>query len=344
MKARSKTRTPARARRDRSTGGAVYVEFLLSFIPLFFLFLGMVQMGLLYACDLAVRHAAVVAARAAMVVMDDDPERYDDDARRTLGGDGLARDTIIRSMVEGLFGASGGGSTPPATDSERVSAIHSAAGMVLLPFSPPANMIWTSPSDENVLRAIGTVPESRALFGVLYNEAGLAVRFPDGPVSREYVEQDDSYPRPDDDGVGSAITVRVTYLFYCGVPLVNRLMCEDLAALLYGVDVSGLAGLAAAVASGSMSIEEYYAAVDAMRARRERLDRWHDRTDELAGTGGEAGVDLLGAMAAFSSIFGGPNPRFVPIQREATMPLQAANYCYRSEGSGEDCWEQEQVM
>lgn len=341
MRSRTKTRTPDRQRRDATTGGAVYVEFLLAFIPLFFLFLGMVQMGLLYAADLAVRHAAVVAARAAMVVIDDDPERYDSDPRRNFEGDGLARDTIIRSMVEGIFGSSSGGSSPPAVDSERYSAIHSAAGMVLLPFSPPANMVWTSPNDENVLSAIGTVPESRALFGVLYNEAGLAVTFPDAPVSREFVREWDA---PDDDGVSTAVTARVTYLFYCGVPLVNRLMCEDLAALLYGVDVGAIAGLAAALASGSMTPDEFYAALDALRAHRDRLDRWRDRTDELAGSGGEIGVDLLGAMAAVSSIFGGPNPRFVPIQREATMPLQAANYCYRSEGSGDGCWEQESEM
>jgi hypothetical protein len=338
----AKTRAPQPSRsssgRDVSTGGAVYVEFLLSFIPLFFLFLGMVQMGLLYGADLAVRHAAVVAARAAMVVIDDDPERYDSDPRRNFEGDGLARETIIRSMVEAIFGSPSGGSSPPAVDSERYSAIHSAAGMVLLPFSPPANMIWTSPSDENVLRAIGTVPESRALFGVLYNEAGLVVTFPDEPISREFTREWDA---PDESGISGPVTARVTYLFYCGVPLVNRLMCEDLAALLYGVDVSAIASLGAALASGSITPEEFYARLDDMRAHRDRLDRWRDRTDELAGAGGEIGVDLLGAMAAVSSVFGGPSPRFVPIQREATMPLQAANYCYRSEGSGDGCWEQE---
>lgn len=341
MKSPQKTRSPDRDRKDVTTGGAVYVEFLLAFIPLFFLFLGMVQMGLLYAADLAVRHSAVVAARAAMVVIDDDPDRYEGDPRRNFEGDGLQRDTIIRSMVEAIFGGSSGGSSPPSIDSERYSAIHSAAGMVLLPFSPPANMIWTSPSSENVLMAIGTIPEARAAFGIVYNEAGLVVTFPDAPVSHEFVS---SWEAPDDDGVSTAVTARVTYLFYCGVPLVNRMMCEDLAALLYGVDVGAISGLAAALASGSITPEEFYAALDSLRAHRDRLDRWRDRTDELAGAGGEIGVDLLGAMAAVSSVFGGPNPRFVPIQREATMPLQAANYCYRSEGDGDDCWEQEGVM
>jgi len=70
----------------RNTGGAVYVEFLLSFIPLFFMFLSMLQMGLLYGASLVVQHSASIAARAGMVVWDDDPQYYDDNpARMQIG-------------------------------------------------------------------------------------------------------------------------------------------------------------------------------------------------------------------------------------------------------------------
>lgn len=323
-------------------GGAVYVEFLLAFIPLFFLFLGMVQMGLLYGADLVVRHAAVTATRAAIVVIDDDPSRYDGDARRVFETDGSQRDTIIREVIESLLSTPASRSRPPRIDSERYSAIHSAAGMPLLPFSPPANMIWRSPADENVLSAIGTMPESRAAFGLLYNEAGLAVSFPNNPLERDFRS---TWGRPNDEGIvdaneGRAVTARVTYLFHCAVPLANRLMCEDLFAVAYGVDAGRVAGITQAFIRGDLTFVQFQEELNGLRMSRERIDRWRPRTEELQGAGGEIGIDLLGAMAGISAIFGGPQPRFVPIQREATMPLQAANYCYRSE-SGGDCWEQE---
>jgi hypothetical protein len=325
-------------------GGAVYVEFLLSFIPLFFLFLGMVQMGLLYAADLVVRHAAVTATRAAIVVLDDNPERYGGDGRRAFETDGDQRDTIIRSVIETLLPGSGGPtSRPPRIDSERYSAIHSAASMPLLPFAPPVGMIWRSPADENVLSAIGTMPEGRAAFGLVYNEAGLAVSFPNNPVAREFRS---SWGAPNDEGIvseseGRAVTARVTYLFHCAVPLANRLMCEDLFAIAYGVDIGRVAQITQAFIRGDLSYMEFLEELNGLRISRERIDRWRPRTEELQGAGGEIGIDLLGAMAGISAIFGGPQPRFVPIQREATMPLQAANYCYHDAGDSGDCWEQE---
>lgn len=342
-----KSRTTSRTPRGPETffsdrGGAVYVEFLLAFIPLFFLFLGMVQMGLLYAADLVVRHAAVTATRAAAVVIDDDPTNYEDETRRSFTSDGNQRDTMVRRAIEALLRTPAARSRPPRIDSERYEAIHSAASMPLLPFSPPVNMIWRSPADENVLNAIGTFPEGRAAFGLLYNEAGLAVTFPTRPLATDFRTD---WGRPDDDGIvpegeGRAVTVRVTYLFHCAVPLANRLMCEDLFTIAYGVNASAIASVTSSFVRGEITFAELQEQLAAIRASRGRIDRWRPRSEELAGAGGEGGIDLLAAMAGVSSIFGGPSPRFVPIQREATMPLQAANYCYRSEGGG-DCWEQE---
>ena len=45
-------------RRWGSEEGAAYVEFLLAFVPILTLFLGLVQIGLLYAGNLVVQHAA----------------------------------------------------------------------------------------------------------------------------------------------------------------------------------------------------------------------------------------------------------------------------------------------
>jgi hypothetical protein len=61
---------------DRATKGAVYVEFLIAFLPVFFFFLSLVQLMFVQTANLIVKHAAVKAARAAVVVLHDDPKFY----------------------------------------------------------------------------------------------------------------------------------------------------------------------------------------------------------------------------------------------------------------------------
>ena len=62
----------------RDRGGAVYVEFLVAFLPLFIFFECLVQMSGMFTAKLVVGHAAVCAARAAVVVLHDDPSQYSD--------------------------------------------------------------------------------------------------------------------------------------------------------------------------------------------------------------------------------------------------------------------------
>ena len=61
----------------RDSRGAVYVEFLLTFVPLLLFFGALVQLALVEVGGLMVEHAAVVAARAAVVVLPDDPTFYE---------------------------------------------------------------------------------------------------------------------------------------------------------------------------------------------------------------------------------------------------------------------------
>jgi hypothetical protein len=61
----------------RDAGGAIYVEFLATFLPLTIVFLGLAQSSGLYAAKLITAHAAVMGARAAAVVIPDDPKYYD---------------------------------------------------------------------------------------------------------------------------------------------------------------------------------------------------------------------------------------------------------------------------
>src|SRR5690606_23699561 len=90
-------------------GGAAYVEFLLAFIPLFFLFLGMVQMALMYAGDLVVQHSATTAARAAAVVIDDDPRYYGGAERMTVSSFGVTSTEDALGTLISIFGGGGGG-------------------------------------------------------------------------------------------------------------------------------------------------------------------------------------------------------------------------------------------
>jgi hypothetical protein len=61
----------------RGTEGAIFVEFLIAFLPVFTFFLCLVQLGLLFAIKLLVDHAAVNCARTAAVVIGDDPKAFD---------------------------------------------------------------------------------------------------------------------------------------------------------------------------------------------------------------------------------------------------------------------------
>lgn len=60
--------------RDRR--GAVYVEFLAVFFPLFTMFLGLVQFSFIQTASIIVQHSAMRAARTANVVLYDNPDFY----------------------------------------------------------------------------------------------------------------------------------------------------------------------------------------------------------------------------------------------------------------------------
>ncbi|EYF06584.1 TadE/TadG family type IV pilus assembly protein [Chondromyces apiculatus] len=56
--------------------GAVYVEFLGVFFPLFTMFLALVQFAFVQTASILVRHAALRAARTASVILHDNPAFY----------------------------------------------------------------------------------------------------------------------------------------------------------------------------------------------------------------------------------------------------------------------------
>jgi len=73
------------------TGGAVLVEFLIAFMPVFLFFTGLVQLALLRSAQIITQVAADRTARAASVVLSDDPKHYNGEPPNAApGGDEAA--------------------------------------------------------------------------------------------------------------------------------------------------------------------------------------------------------------------------------------------------------------
>jgi hypothetical protein len=92
---------PAKARRGAlDNRGAIYVEFLGAFLPIFFSFLCLLQSAGLYAAKLVTRHSAYLGSRAAAVVIPDDPKQY---SGAGVGqATGKRKDAVERAVRMGL--------------------------------------------------------------------------------------------------------------------------------------------------------------------------------------------------------------------------------------------------
>ena len=300
---------------SRDERGAAYVEFLIVFIPVFMMFLGMIQAAMMYAANLVVTHAANTASRAAIVVLDDQESRYGDEARNSLagGGGGDSPMDSVGGLLEwaglgsagGVSGGSGGGSD--GASGERLGAIRSAASIPLLAVSPSLSQLMGS---ESVYSAIGGNPAERGLTGAaLYNRTAVAVTFPTARAGSEFKTD---YEANED------VTVRVTYLFHCAVPLVNRIMCDDIISLKTGVPLAAAQHLMDVTTSGTASLDEISAAVDRVQSARDRLTRASPGVTELEQAESPSLAYLTAATGA----------RFIVLRAEATMPNHGAPYSY----------------
>jgi hypothetical protein len=81
------------------TGGAVYVEFLMAFLPVMIFFVGTWQFTELCAADLVLKRAASAAVRAASVVLADDPSFYGGEAVNEFGGERRADVNAAAAMI-----------------------------------------------------------------------------------------------------------------------------------------------------------------------------------------------------------------------------------------------------
>jgi len=88
----------------KGTRGAVYVEFLIAFLPVFCFFLALVQFSLLELINMMLKHTAEQTVRAAIVIIHDDPQYYGGAAMGSVTGQ---RREDIQKAAEAIIGKSG---------------------------------------------------------------------------------------------------------------------------------------------------------------------------------------------------------------------------------------------
>jgi hypothetical protein len=218
----------------RDQRGAVYVEFLLAFPPLFLLFLGICQLTLVATAKLVVQHAANRAVRTAIVVLDEGPELYGGAPRGSLTS-GVARPgTGMEDLLAGLVVApaaapnisSGAGffqSTAEAVEvlaktqgGARMRPIRNAAYQPLLALAP---RLSGRPAGQSLADGLG----GQLVRALAYTRGAAVVTVQATPGSDELAEKVE--PK-------ATVTVRVTYFYQCSVPVVRALVCRSLARLL----------------------------------------------------------------------------------------------------------------
>ncbi len=289
----------------RKTRGAVYVELLIVLVPLLIFILALIQTALMYVGKLTVQRAANTAARAAVVVLDDDPQYYNGAPRNSLSGGSPHTLDPVSAFALWM------GVPPPAlfsSDSPRLQDIRAAASIPLIAVSPNLSSLV---GYRSVANAIGAGDTDRlGSDAALYTRGAVAVTFPSAPGASSYRT---SFGKHDD------VTVRVTYLYHCGVPLVRYLMCESVASLHSGVSLDAIYDLDTIASHSGTTPAEIQRAIDRVQMRSERIGRW--RVNELSKAEAPWLIDITALSGA----------RYFVMSAESTLPNQGADYDY--EGS-----------
>lgn len=239
---------------------AVYVEFLVVFMPLWMLFLILVQTSMLFTAKLVVQHASYRAARSAVVVLPDDPANYNDNPVNRVEFDEVESSSLIPDVIEDL--ADFLGIRIPgnflAKGNSRLNMVRLATALPLLALSPPPQHLLTTGgiaiggggrSAESLLDAIGENNggdlAARFAVGLAYTAAAMAVTFPAGPGTTAQTTGGVT-PATHERGSTRRITARVTYLYSCMIPGAAQLICDGWNEL----DGDGASELDAALAAG----------------------------------------------------------------------------------------------
>jgi hypothetical protein len=280
--------------RNCSQRGAVYVEFLIIFLPILLFFLFIMHISFLYAGKIGLLHAAGRTARSAVVILDDDPDRYDGQERRNLTFSGNCGQYSPATMMGKLATAASAGTAPPAGNANcdggpRAAAVRSVAAAAMAPYAPAIHRL--------VLSNAGGGMAGNAVGKLIYGAVATAVTFPTAPGQTQFRT---SF------GENDQVTVRVSFLQICPIPIASLFMCDRVSSLESGIDVD---------------MGKRRTAVNETRAW-ERLRRAEPRVAELFAH--SAYPEMLLALMLTES-------RFKVLHAESTLPLQGANYPYQSE-------------
>lgn len=205
---------------------AVYVEFLVVFMPVFFLFLGMIQIGLMFSAKMVVQHAADAACRSAIVIIPDDPIFYSGEEtpknELSFGTTGEAGDTLnqILDLVETLTGTSGIPRIGASTGDKRLNSIRIAAFRPLMGIAPSLGQQWDAEGSDSIRQAIGDNSLERFFYSMLYNVYAVGITFPSAPSA------DDAQNSGTQNFSDGNLTTRVTYMYHCAMPFAAQLMCD----------------------------------------------------------------------------------------------------------------------
>ncbi len=221
---------------------AVYVEFLVVIMPLFLLFLAMVQISMLFTAKLVVNHSAYRAARSAIVVLPDHPERYGDAAKDTVNFNETSSGDIVPSTLSS-FAEFLGIDIPDnffSRGDSRINMVRIAASIPLLGLAPSPTYLEQTlgvsfgpdgQAAESVQDAIGFTGRSgdgmgaRAFMGLLYTATAMSVTFPPAPGAAATTNGGVT-PARHTRGSTTRLTTRVTYSYACAVPGAAALICD----------------------------------------------------------------------------------------------------------------------
>lgn len=228
----------------RDDRGAVYVEFLISFFPLFLMFLALCQLALLAAAEAVVRHAAYSAVRSAVVVLEDSPKKFDSARRGNLFDGDPARVAGIEDLVAKLgYGAgkkripaskkpgvasnpivlhfkagSSAAGTMEFQAGARMEPVRTAGYMPLITLAPRARL--AQPGKETVASGLVSPTGAQLEYAMQYTKAAAAVAIQTSPEA--------SYIALDSIGPNDAVTVKVSYAYHCSIPIVRALICRSI--------------------------------------------------------------------------------------------------------------------
>jgi hypothetical protein len=290
--------------------GAVYVEFLIVFIPVFLFFLGICQIALIGAARFVVQHAANQAARSAVVVLESSPDDFGGVERgwvsRGSAHGSQLPENLLRSFgfevpagtadsanlqrvsIAGIV--SDAGSANGRQQGARMGAIRFAAYVPLAVLAPLSAWLEPSRSEGSLGDALSVSSKARLVSSLLYNRAGAVITLQAGPLKDDFV--------PEPVGRKAPVTVRVTYLYYCSIPIVRALACKSL------VDLAG------SIPAGSGSLKWLGTARDARTTAQKRLASFLALAED---------PKLLASLDASGA-------RFAVLTAETTLPNQGASY------------------